>query len=95
MGQDAGRLTVWAPRTYDPALDFGDVLERIRREGFVRVRIDGEVFLLEDDPPAPAAAPKTEHKGNGGCAATGSIELVVDRLKLDHPDPQRLNGAVE
>ena len=98
LGQDAGRLTVCAPRTYDPALDFGDVLERIRREGFVRVRIDGEVFLLEDDPPAPAAASHAEHKGhkgNDGSAAAGSIELVVDRLKLSNPDPQRLTEAVE
>ncbi|MEM9660112.1 MAG: ABC-ATPase UvrA, partial [Planctomycetota bacterium] len=44
-----------------------EVMERIRREGFVRVRIDGVVFELED---APELKPQQRH----------DIEAVVDRV---------------
>ncbi|MEE8555924.1 MAG: excinuclease ABC subunit UvrA [bacterium] len=76
------RLTVCAPRPHDPELDFADTLERYRREGFVRIRIGGETFRLEEEVPAPQGeAPE--------------IALVVDRISLKNPDRQRLSEAVE
>jgi excinuclease ABC subunit A len=76
------RLLVCAPVAWSAELDFPALLEGYRREGFVRVRIDGAVHLLEDAP-APPAEP-----GRG-------LELVVDRLALGSVDKQRLTEAVE
>ncbi|HKI97077.1 MAG TPA: excinuclease ABC subunit UvrA [bacterium] len=79
---DQPRLLVCAPVQWSPELDFAALLEGFRREGFVRVRVDGAVYLLEEAPPPPAAA------GVG-------LELVVDRLALAGVDKQRLTEAVE
>lgn len=75
------RLVVCAPVDYSPELDFPALLEKFRRDGFVRVRVDGAVRLLEEAP----AAPRPE----------GRVELVVDRIALAGPDKQRLTEAVE
>ncbi len=60
-----------------------DVIETIRKDGFVRARIDGEIVSLEDDL-KPLA--KTKHH---------TIEAVVDRLICGKIDPARLNDSVE
>jgi excinuclease ABC subunit A len=81
-GGERERLIVCAPQAHDPVLDFQETLARFRREGFVRVRVDGEVHELEQAVPAPAAE-------------GGRLELVIDRLSLNNPDRQRLTDAVE
>jgi len=63
------RLLVCAPVDWSPALDFPALLEGFRRDGFVRVRVDGVVNSLEEAHTPPAA------KG-------GRLELVVDRIAL-------------
>lgn len=78
----ATRLLVCAPVEYDPALDFAALLEEYRREGFVRVRVNGVAQLLED----ALAESKDPHP---------LLELVVDRLSLKEPDKQRFTEAVE
>ncbi|HUJ73955.1 MAG TPA: hypothetical protein VL359_03815, partial [bacterium] len=75
------RLMVLAPVTVDPALDFADLLRRYQREGFGRVRLNGQILLLEEGVPEPQGAV--------------SLALVVDRLALQGLDPQRLTEAVE
>ncbi|MBI3269748.1 MAG: excinuclease ABC subunit UvrA [Planctomycetes bacterium] len=59
-----------------------DVLERARREGYVRVRVDGEVFELRDCP-TPGKFKKHE------------IEAVVDRLTVRPELRSRLADSVE
>src|SRR4051812_22493713 len=44
------RFTVDAPVVRDRKGEFKDVLEDLRGEGFTRVRIDGETYLIEDAP---------------------------------------------
>ncbi|MEE8433812.1 MAG: excinuclease ABC subunit UvrA [bacterium] len=77
----APRLLVCAPIAYDPAHDFRALLEDFRREGLVRVRVDGAMVLLEE-----AETPPTRADG---------LEVVVDRLTLRDVDTQRLTEAVE
>lgn len=61
------RMQVLAPVIRAKKGEHAKVLEEARRSGFVRVRIDGEVYDLDD---TPALDKKKKH----------TIELVVDRL---------------
>ena len=61
------RMQVLAPVVRAKKGEHAKVLEEARRSGFVRVRIDGEVYDLDD---TPALDKKKKH----------TIELVVDRL---------------
>ncbi len=58
------------------------LLEKLRGEGFIRARIDGEVVELDD---TPALNPKTKH----------DIDVVVDRFKIRHDLSQRLAESFE
>jgi excinuclease ABC subunit A len=64
--------------------EFRDVIEKIRREGFVRVRLDGEIVELGK--PEPIRLKKTEHH---------TIEVVVDRLVIREGIRGRLADSVE
>ena len=59
-----------------------DVLERVRKQGFVRVRIDGTVHELDA---LPALEQRRKH----------SIEVVVDRLVITNKIRPRLTDSVE
>ncbi len=78
------RLMLLAPLVKEQAGEFRDVLEKARREGFMRVRIDGKVVEL-DGPEPPRPAKGKEH----------SIEAVVDRLVLREGIRARLADSVE
>jgi len=76
------RALICAPVTRDPAVPFPEFLAQMQREGFVRLRVDGTVHLIEEGVPPP------EREG-------ASLALVVDRLALARGDRQRLTEAVE
>ncbi len=76
------RFTVNAPVVRDRKGEFKDVLEELRRDGFTRVKIDGEQKLLEE----PIELDK-KYKH--------SIEVVVDRLVAKPDLRQRLTQSVE
>jgi excinuclease ABC subunit A len=59
------------------------VLTKIKREGFVRVRVDGEIYLLEED--KIKLDKKLKH----------DIEIVIDRLKIKEGIDSRLSESVE
>ena len=61
-----------------------DVLEKIRKDGFVRARIDGKIVLLDGEE-LPALAKTIRH----------NIEAVVDRLITGKLESSRLNDSVE
>ena len=63
------RFTVDAPLVRGRKGEHRDVLESLRGEGFTRVRVDGETYLLED---VPALDKKFKH----------DIAAVVDRLVI-------------
>src|SRR5215472_4243445 len=65
--------------------EFRDVFERLGREGFVRVRVDGEMLELGEQ----AARIKLDKK------KFHNIEAVVDRLVIDEKIRVRLSDSTE
>lgn len=77
------KLTVLAPVVRQRKGQHEKILERIRKEGFTRVRVDGEIHLLEED---EIKLEKTfKH----------TIEIVVDRIKVKDGVQSRLSEACE
>jgi excinuclease ABC subunit A len=77
-------MMLLAPVVRDKKGEFRDVLERMGREGFVRVRVDGEFHELSGSQRIKLDA-KRKH----------TIEVVVDRLVLDEKIRVRLSDSVE
>jgi excinuclease ABC subunit A len=78
------RVMLLAPVVRDQKGEFRDVLERLGREGFVRVRVDGELLELTNNVRVKLD-PKQKH----------TIEAVVDRLVMDDKIRVRLSDSVE
>jgi excinuclease ABC subunit A len=78
------RILIIAPIIRHEPGEFRDVLEKIKREGFVRVRIDGEVLELAR--PEPIRLAKTQRH---------TIEIVVDRLVIREGVRTRLADSVD
>ncbi len=79
---DETRFTVNAPVVRDRKGEYKDLLDELRRDGFTRVKIDGEQRLLEDD---IVLDKKFKH----------TIEVVVDRLRMKPDLRTRLFQSVE
>ncbi len=65
--------------------EFRDVFERLAREGFVRVRVDGEIMELGEEVARIKLDKKKFH----------NIEAVVDRLVMDEKIRVRLGDSVQ
>jgi len=78
------KIVVLAPLVRSQVGEFRDVLEKIRREGFVRARIDGEIHELGG--PEPIRLAKNQRH---------RIEAVVDRLVIREGITSRLSDSVE
>jgi excinuclease ABC subunit A len=76
------RFTVNAPVVRERKGEFRDLLEHLRNEGFTRVKIDGELHLLEEP---PSLDKKLKH----------TLEVVVDRLVMRDDLRARLTQSVE
>ncbi len=76
------RLEILAPLVRGRKGEFRELFERARREGFVRVRVDGEVYDLSD----PPTLSRYENH---------DISVVVDRLAVRHDQRDRLADSVE
>src|SRR5690606_4710044 len=76
------RFTVNAPVVRDRKGEYRDLFEELRNEGFSRVKVDGEQYLLEEP---PSLDKKLKH----------TIEVVVDRLVLKEDLRTRLSQSVE
>ncbi len=84
MGQGEGsRITVLAPVIRAQKGQHEKILERIQREGFVRVRVDGEIKTLGEDEIKLAKTYKH------------SIDIVVDRIVVRDGQQGRLSEAIE
>src|SRR6202008_506875 len=77
------KFTVNAPVVRDRKGEYKDVFEELRQEGFSRVKVDGEEYLLEDG--APELDKKFKH----------TIEVVVDRLVMRADLRLRLTQSIE
>jgi excinuclease ABC subunit A len=76
------RFTVNAPVVRDRKGEYKDVFEELLREGFTRVKVDGEQYELESPPELDK---KFKH----------TIEVIVDRLVMKPDLRQRLAQSVE
>ena len=76
------RLVLLAPVVRGRKGEHGEVFKAIRKLGFVRVRVDGELREMDD---LPALDPKRKH----------TIEAVVDRLAVADRVRSRLTDSVE
>ena len=78
------KLILLAPLVRNEAGEFRDVIEKARREGFVRLRIDGEIAELGNSEPIRLKK-----------SARHTIEAVVDRLVVRDGIRVRLADSVE
>src|ERR671938_455747 len=76
------KFTVNAPVVRDRKGEYKDVFEELQREGFTRVKVDGEQYELESPPELDK---KFKH----------TIEVVVDRLVMKPDLRTRLAQSVE
>jgi excinuclease ABC subunit A len=76
------RFTVNAPVVRDRKGEYRDLMDELRRDGFTRVKVDGEQRLLEDE---ITLDKKFKH----------TIEVVVDRLRMKADLRTRLFQSVE
>jgi excinuclease ABC subunit A len=79
---DGSRLLILAPIVRQRKGEYRQELEQIRRQGFLRVRLDGEVYTLEE---LPALDKNQQH----------TLEIVVDRLVVRGDMATRLTDSVE
>lgn len=83
MEGEGTKLTILAPVIRQRKGQHEKILERIRKEGFTRVRVDGEMKMLGED---EIKLEKTfKH----------TIEIVVDRIKVRDGIQSRLSEACE
>jgi len=81
--ENGTRVTVLAPVVRGQKGQHEKILERIKREGFIRARIDGEIRNLEEDEIKLAKTYKH------------TIEIVVDRIVIKEDSLSRLSEAIE
>jgi excinuclease ABC subunit A len=79
------RVMLLAPVIRRQKGEFRDVFERLAREGFVRVRVDGQLLELGDENKRIKLDKKKFH----------NIEAVVDRLVIDEKVRVRLGDSVQ
>ncbi|MBI3871498.1 MAG: excinuclease ABC subunit UvrA [candidate division Zixibacteria bacterium] len=75
------RLVILAPLVVGRKGEHRDILDQIKKKGLVRVRVDGEIYDLEE---IPALNKKTKH----------TIEAVVDRLQAGPTIKSRLADSL-
>jgi excinuclease ABC subunit A len=76
------RIEVLAPLVRGRKGEFRDLLDDVRKRGFVRVRIDGQTYDL-------GSVPSLNRRQNH------DIAIVVDRLVVRASDRSRLNDSIE
>ncbi|MDB5864202.1 MAG: excinuclease subunit [Betaproteobacteria bacterium] len=76
------RLMVLAPLVLGRKGEQADLFEELRAQGFVRIRVDGEVYELDQ---LPKLKKNVKH----------TVEVVVDRLKVREDQKQRLAESFE
>jgi len=76
------RIQILGPLVRGRKGEYREIFEEVRREGFVRMRVDGEVHEIEDE---ISLDKKKKH----------SIEVVVDRLVIKNGIRKRLTDSLE
>lgn len=76
------RISILSPLVRGKKGEHKNIIENARKEGFVRIRVNNELRLLEED---IDLNPKQKH----------NLELVIDRMLIDVEQRARLNEAIE
>ena len=76
------RVQILAPVVRGRKGEFSEMFSKLRMSGFARVRIDGQIFYLED---APKLDKKYKH----------TVEVVVDRLTVKSGIKDRVTSSIE
>lgn len=79
---DGTRLSLLAPIEREGTDNLAVRLERLRREGFVRARVNGDTFELSDLDDIPSAQPY-------------QLEVVVDRIVVKPTAQARITDSIE
>ena len=79
---ESNRIMILAPVVRGRKGEHRKVFEDIRREGFVRVRVDGDVFDVESP---PALEKQKKH----------DIDIIVDRLTVSEKNGKRISDSLE
>ncbi len=79
---EGARLTLRAPLLRGRVGGIADILQELSRQGFARVRLDGEDHRIEDLGPVDARRPH-------------DLDLVVDRVRVEAGREERLAEGVE
>ncbi len=77
------KMMILAPYVSGRKGEQKDIIEKLKRDGFVRARIDGEIYELD------GKLPKLEKN------IRHSIDAIVDRLVTGKTESSRLNDSVE
>ncbi|MFA7438385.1 excinuclease ABC subunit UvrA [Castellaniella sp.] len=77
------RIAVLAPLAQASQADLGDECRRLQALGFVRVRVNGSLHLLDGSVPTPVAD------------GPWDLDVVVDRLRVRPDSRQRLADSLE
>ncbi len=84
MGNPLGtRITVMAPLVRQRKGEHVKVLQRVQRDGYTRVRVDGEMLLLDED----EIKLDKNYKHD--------IDIVIDRVVIKEGQESRISEAVE
>ena len=81
-GDENRKLVVMAPIVQERKGEYRKELAELKENGFVRARVDGEIYRLEDVPPLVRYEKHT-------------IEAVIDRMVLERKNMSRLREAIE
>ncbi|MFQ3574150.1 MAG: hypothetical protein SNJ53_05905, partial [Thermodesulfovibrionales bacterium] len=76
------KIQVMIPLAVEKKGEYKKELQKMRKEGFIRARIDGEVVPITDD------LKLKRHKRH-------NIEVIIDRLKINHMIQRNLEQAIE
>ncbi|MEM9366954.1 MAG: excinuclease ABC subunit UvrA [Planctomycetota bacterium] len=78
---ETGLLWILAPLARGQKGEFRDLFEDLRKQGFIRVRVDGKTYRLTD-PPSLDRSKRHD------------VEVVVDRMEVEQCDRGRITEAV-
>jgi excinuclease ABC subunit A len=78
----SSRLILLAPQEVAVGQSYDTLWQRVQLQGFLRVRIDGKMYRLED---VPQIDRRRKH----------AVEIVVDRITVDPKSRSRIAGSVE
>jgi excinuclease ABC subunit A len=80
--RDGTRVTILAPVVRGRKGEHRKIFEKIEKEGFVRVRVNGDAYDIDD---VPALRRQKKH----------NIEIVVDRLTVSTKNSRRIGESLE